>query len=166
MEVNGWRLFQHLLFRDQYDKLLKQAAHIKAQHPGDYQSHKTVKLLAKISDLILDEIPSDPRHAKFNLGNTLGTDYRHWKRAKFGRFRFFFRYRIRQKTGGTEEKVIVYVWVNDEETMRKEGDKNDPYALFAKGLHLGKPPDSFDALLKQSIEFESPESVQEGNQDD
>ncbi len=154
MKVNGWKLFQHSMFKDQYDRLLKRAERIKAQRPNDYKSHKTVKLLTKITNLILAEIPLNPVHANYNLGNTLGSDYRHWRRDKFGRYRLFFRYRIKPKPDGTEDKIIVYVWVNDESTLRKEGDKKDPYTLFAKGLNRGEPPDSIDALLKESTELE------------
>jgi hypothetical protein len=32
----------------------------------------------------------------------------------------------------------------------KGGDKSYPYALFAKGLRSGKPPDSMDDLLRES----------------
>lgn len=160
MEVNGWQLFQHPLFRHQYEKLLELAEKIEAQQPGGYGGNKTVKLLAKVSDLILTEIPGDPGHDKFNQGNTLGKDYRHWKRAKFGRFRLFFLYAMKRKTDGTEEKIIVYAWVNDENTLRKDGDKNDPYLLFVKGLKRGQPPESFDALLKESIELKSAERTE------
>ncbi len=152
MEVNGWRLFQHPLFQRQFDKLLSDAERIQKEQPETFANHKTVKLLKRITDLITEEIPEDPAHSKFNQGNTLGTDYRHWKRAKFGRYRLFFRFdaKTRQKGKG---KAIVYAWVNDEKTLRKAGDKKDPYALFAKGLQQGKPPDSFDELMKEASEY-------------
>ena len=146
------------MFKDQYIRLLKQAERIKAQRPKDYKSHKMVKLLAKITNLILAEIPLNPGHANYNLGNTLGSDYRHWRRDKFGRYRLFFRYRIKPKPDSTEDKIIVYVWINDDSTLRKEGDKKDPYTLFAKGLKRGEPPDTIDALLKESTEFEISDS--------
>lgn len=158
MEVNGWKLFQHPLFQHQYDKLLQQAEWIKTHRPGDFQQHKTIKLLAKITDLISKEIPDNPGHERFNQGNTLGTQFRHWKRAKFGRFRLFFRYQKKTKADGTEAKTIVYAWINDEDALRKAGDKNDPYALFAAGLRRGEPPDSFAALLQESIRLQQAES--------
>ncbi|WP_425312801.1 type II toxin-antitoxin system YhaV family toxin [Photorhabdus heterorhabditis] len=34
----------------------------------------------------------------------------------------------------SKAKVIVYAWVNDEETLRSEGSKSDPYAIFGKML--------------------------------
>lgn len=152
MEVNGWRLFQHPLFKAQYEKLLSEAEKLQAQEPDTYQNRKTVKLLARITELITKEIPDDPSHERWNQGSTPGKDYRHWKRAKFGkerRYRLFFRY-------DAKGKAIVYAWVNDENSLRKEGDKNDPYAIFARGLARGEPPDSFDALMKESEEVDVP----------
>jgi|SRR5277367_4014963 len=153
MKANGWRLFQHPLFKDQFDKLLVEAERIKAQQPKTFQNHKTVRLLARITQLISDEIPADPSHDRFNQGNTLGKGHRHWKRAKFGRYRLFFRYDARTRDNG-KGKAIVYAWVNDEKTLRKAGDKNDPYAIFARGLLRGEPPDSFEQLIKQAKELD------------
>lgn len=150
MEVNGWRLFQHPLFEDQFDRLLADAERVLAKEPEGFQNHRTVKLLLRITQLISEEIPADPADDRYNQGNTLGKDYRHWKRAKFGRYRLFFRYARKTKKHG---KAIVYAWVNDENTLRKEGDKSDPYAIFARGLQRGQPPDCFEELLKQAKEL-------------
>jgi toxin YhaV len=43
--------------------------------------------------------------------------------------------------------VIVYAWVNDDSTKRAYERKSDAYAVFAKMLDSGNPPDDFDALL-------------------
>ena len=149
MEINSWSLFQHPLFKTQFEKLLAEAEHIKATQPDSFHTHKTVKLLAKITTLIIEEIPADPGHDRWNQGSTLGKEHRHWKRAKFGRYRLFFRY-----LGTKDKKAIVYAWVNDEKTLRTDGDKNDPYAIFARGLKRGEPPNSFEALLKESADID------------
>jgi toxin YhaV len=46
--------------------------------------------------------------------------------------------------------VIVFVWVNDEHTLRSAGSRSDPYAVFQKMLQRGCPPDNWDALLAAS----------------
>jgi toxin YhaV len=85
--------------------------------------------------LILDVVPSDPARDEYRQGNTMGPAYRHWRRAKLGRrYRLFFRY-------DSKAKVIVYAWVNDEQTLRSAGSKSDPYAVFEKMLGRGNPPD-------------------------
>ncbi|WP_456298299.1 type II toxin-antitoxin system YhaV family toxin [Acidithiobacillus ferrivorans] len=64
------------------------------------------------------------RNLNYRQGNTMGQDYRHWRRAKIGRrFRLFFRYDSRTQ-------IIVYAWVNDGQTMRSAGSKSDPYAVL------------------------------------
>jgi toxin YhaV len=143
MKVNGWSLYQYKLFSEQLDDLTAEVEKLAALLPGTYREHGKTKRLARIRKLMLEEIPANLVHANWNQGSTLGKEYKHWKRAKFGqnRFRLFFRY------DGTK-KVIVYVWVNDDKTMRKEGDKNDPYAIFMRCLKRGAPPDNLDELLK------------------
>jgi toxin YhaV len=104
MIVNGWKLFQHPLFKHQYDKLLHEAERLQRQRPKEYKKHKIVKLFAKITQLITEEIPADPFHDRFNQGNTLGTEYRHWKRVKFGRYRLFFAINARSNLMAVKKK--------------------------------------------------------------
>ena len=42
-----------------------------------------------------------------------------------------------------------YVWVNDENSLRKEGEKIDPYSLFQKRLKSGYPPDDLQSLCRE-----------------
>ena len=122
--------------------LIKAVEALERHQPATYRSHPKTKLLKRIHDLILVEIPLDPNAAEFQLGNTLGPAHRHWRRAKFlGRFRLFFRF-------STAHKAIVYAWVNDETTLRKAGSKTDPYALFTKRLQEGDPPDHWEDLFR------------------
>src|SRR3546814_17622277 len=91
-------------------------------------------------------VPSDPSRDEYRQGNTLGAAYRHWRRAKIGRrFRLFFRY-------DSKANVIVFAWVNDEQTLRSAGSKSDPYAVFEKMLGRGNPPDDWNALKAASRE--------------
>ncbi len=93
---------------------------------------------------MLEVIPQNPSRDEYRQGNTLGTRYRHWRRAKIGRrFRLFFRY-------DAKAKVIVYAWVNDQRTLRSSGSKSDPYTVFAAMLTLGNPPDDWASLMKAS----------------
>ena len=138
----GWRCFVHPAFGDAFDALSAEAARLKAADPEGFKQHPKTKLLKRILDLIDVEIPRDPGSAEYALGNTLGPEHRHWRRAKFlGRFRLFFRY-------SSKDRVIIYAWVNDENTLRKAGGRNDPYAIFNTLLRKGRPPDDWDALKK------------------
>jgi toxin YhaV len=74
-------------------KIKQLSPRTQAEASQTFAGHPKTKLLKRILDLILDEIPRDPNAAGFQLGNTLGPAYRHWRRAKFlGRFRLFFRF--------------------------------------------------------------------------
>ncbi|MFN2462222.1 MAG: type II toxin-antitoxin system YhaV family toxin, partial [Candidatus Velthaea sp.] len=87
--------YQHPAFRLQFDALTADVRKIRRTHNDDrYNVHPKVRLLARIRKLILDDIPRDPAASSYEIGNTMGQDYRHWRRAKFNqRFRLFFRFR-------------------------------------------------------------------------
>ena len=134
----------HPAFGDRLIRLEKEVVSIKSKMPKDAADHPKLKLFARILALIKHEIPANPNAPEYLQGNTLGQDHRHWRRAKFlGRFRLFFRF-------SSIHKIIIYGWVNDENTLRKAGANSDPYAVFARRLREGKPPDDWDSLLKES----------------
>ena len=125
----------------QLRKLQEAVARAEQSDPQGFESNSNVKLFRALSHLIMDGVPGDPAGDEFRQGNTLGTAYRHWRRAKIGRrFRLFFRY-------DSKSRIIVFAWVNDEHTLRSAGSKSDPYAVFEKMLGRGNPPDDWDALI-------------------
>ena len=144
VERNGWKLYGHPAFMERLETLIREVDGLRTKQPKAYASHPRPKLLKRVLDLILIEIPRDPNAAEFQLGNTIGPAHRHWRRAKFlGRFRLFYRF-------SSTHKAIVYAWVNDETTLRKAGAHSDPYAVFIRRLQEGDPPDDWDALLRAS----------------
>ena len=144
MVVNGWRLYAHPLFEAQIKELTRRVERLKSSQPDQYHSRPAAKLLATINHYILDAIPRDPNSSEFRQGNTLGAENRHWFRAKFhARYRLFYRF-------SSKQRVIIYAWVNDEDSLRKAASKTDPYNLFRAMLEAGNPPASLDDLLKAS----------------
>ena len=144
MQRHGWTLLFHDCVIEQMQKLYAAAQHAEQNDPIGFASHANVKLFRALSQLVLEVVPDEPARDEYRQGNTLGPEYRHWRRAKIGRrFRLFFRYDSRAK-------VIVYAWVNDEQTLRASGSKSDPYAVFEKMLGRGNPPDDWDALVTAS----------------
>lgn len=145
-ERHGWKLYRARAFREAFDALEAEVARIAEERPDAVASHPKAKLLRRVTDLILDEIPRDPNAPAFGLGNTLGPAHRHWRRAKFlQRFRLFFRF-------DSTSRIIIYAWVNDENTLRKAGARTDPYAVFARRLGEGNPPDRWDELLEDALD--------------
>jgi toxin YhaV len=148
---HGWRLYVHPAFGERFDTLVAEIARLRSADPGHYAQHPKAKLLKRIVDLIESEIPRNPAATEFSLGNTLGPAHRHWRRAKFlGRFRLFFRY-------SSQARVIVYAWVNDENTLHKAGGHNDPYSVFSRLLRRGQPPDDWNALIREATPLKAPE---------
>ena len=144
MIVQGWTLLFHDALIDQLTKLGDACERARKSDPRNFKSNANVKLMAALGKLMLEVIPADPSRPEYRQGNTLGTDYRHWFRAKFlGRFRLFFRY-------DSKAKLIVYAWVNDERTLRQSGGKNDPYEVFRRMLKAGDPPNDWSALVKKA----------------
>jgi toxin YhaV len=147
MEAHGWKLYVHPLFQSQLEQLSSRVLKLAASDPAGYAAHPATKLLATINHYIREAIPRDPAAVEFRQGNTLGPGNRHWFRAKFhGRYRLFYRF-------SSEHKVIIYVWVNGEGTLRKSGSKTDPYEIFKRMLESGDPPGSFAELLKSAKEI-------------
>ena len=150
MEVNGWQLFVDPLIEDQLQTLINRVESLRSTEPETYLEHPSTKLLATIHRYMAEIIPRDPNSPEFRQGNTLGADNRHWFRAKFhARYRLFFRF-------STKHKMIVYVWVNDEKSLRKAGSKTDPYSVFRPMLDSGNPPQNFEQLLQRSKKLKLP----------
>lgn len=144
MQRHGWVLLFHDCIVEQLQKLHAAAERAQRHDPQGFERNANVKLFRALTQLIFDVVPSDPGRDEYRQGNTLGPTYRHWRRAKVGRrFRLFFRYDSRSKT-------IVFVWVNDQQTLRSSGSKSDPYAVFEKMLRHGNPPDDWECLVAAS----------------
>jgi toxin YhaV len=144
IQRHGWNLLFHDCLIEQLQKLQTATQRAQAQDPQGFESNANVKLFNALSQLILETVPNDPNREDYRQGNTMGTTFRHWRRAKIGRrFRLFFRF-------DSKTKVIIFTWVNDENTLRSSGSKSDPYAVFQKVLERGHPPDDWVALVTAS----------------
>jgi toxin YhaV len=144
LKANGWTLLFHPLFEAQLDELTQKVGALQDKIGEEYTKHNDTKRLAAIYRLATEIIPTDPSDPKFRQGNTLGSDHRHWYRAKFfQQYRLFFRF-------DQSAKIIIYVWVNDDRTKRAYGSKSDAYRVFKKMLDSGNPPASWADLLAAS----------------
>jgi toxin YhaV len=142
--VNGWTVFAHPLFLAQLEAITRQVEGLKQKDPAGFTRKNATKRLAAIAKLAFEVIPQDPSRADYRQGSTLGEDHKHWFRAKFfGQYRLFFRYHA-------PSKVVVYAWVNDEDTKRAYKSSNDAYRVFRKMLESGHPPDDWNQLLAEA----------------
>ena len=144
MQRHGWSLLFHEGLIEQLQKLQAATQKAQAQDPQGFESNANVKLFNALAQLMLETVPIDPNRDEYRQGNTMGPAFRHWRRAKLGRrFRLFFRF-------DSKTKIIIFAWVNDENTLRSSGSKTDPYAVFQKMLQRGNPPDDWAALVSAS----------------
>ncbi len=149
MNINGWEIYYFKPFAKALDKLEADVAKLAARDPKRYVSHPKTKLLASVYDAITKRVPANPKDKAFELGKTLVVSYKHWKRVKKGmpdRYRLFFRFAT------TPNPLIIFVWLNDEDSLRKAGSKTDVYEAFKQKLARGVVPDSIDSLLNDSQE--------------
>lgn len=140
LEVNGWRIGFHAQILLQLERLMVAVEEERRRHPDRPPTAQPARILASLRKLIFEDIPQDPARPAYRQGHTLGPTRKHWFRAKFGagRYRLFFRFSAR-------ERILLFVWVNDANTLRTHGASTD--AVFAKMLVSGNPPDDWDSLL-------------------
>jgi len=142
--VHGWHLFAQPLFLAQVQALSQQVETLQRKDPMGYVNKNATKRLSAITQLAFDTIPQDPTRSEYRQGNTLGGQHKHWFRAKFfQQYRLFFRYHA-------GSKVIVFAWVNDDQTKRAFESSDDAYRVFRKMLESGHPPDHWVQLLRDS----------------
>ena len=142
--LKGWSIFAHPQFLDTFDSLVAQVERLRAKNPKGYTAKNATKRLAAIVKLAFEIIPQDPTRPEYRQGATLGDEYKHWFRAKFfQQFRLFFRYH-------RPSRVIIYAWVNDEDTKRAYESGSDAYRTFRRMLKSGSPPDDWDQLLSEA----------------
>jgi toxin YhaV len=142
---NGWGILLHPLLLDQLERVISAAETERSGRGPGEPAGANMKIAASLSQLILAEVPQDPSRSIYRQGNTLGSEMRHWMRARFGngRFRLFFRYH-------SDARLIVFAWVNDSETLRTYGSRTDAYAVFRRMLESGNPPDDWQELVRAS----------------
>ena len=144
LSINGWYIFAHPLFINQLEELSIKVERLRQKYPQDYQHKNATKRLAAINKLAFEIIPQDPTCPEYRQGNTLGSEYKHWFRAKFfQQYRLFFRYH-------QQSKIIVYAWVNDEKSKRAYESKTDAYRVFKRMLKSGNSPNDWKMLLELS----------------
>lgn len=142
--IHGWTVFAHPLFLAQIETLAQQVEALKLKDSAGYVKKNASKRLAAITKLAFDVIPQDPTRPEYRQGGTLGDDHKHWFRAKFfQQYRLFFRYHA-------PSKLIVFAWVNDDDTKRAYESNEDAYRVFRKMLESGHPPDNWNQLLAEA----------------
>lgn len=149
MIANGWSLYYFRTFKAALDELEVLVTKLAATDPDGYKMHPKTKLLASVYRAITELVPTNPDAVDFRLGKTLGSAHTNWRRVKKGmpdRYRLFFRF------ASNPVKLVVYVWFNDEDTLRKAGSKTDVYEAFKRMLARGLVPNNIAELLAEATD--------------
>lgn len=149
ISINGWQIYLHPFFLAEQERLTAEVGRARQADPATYAAKRCTKILIAVKKLAYVEIPKDPLDARFRQGGTLGESYKHWFRAKFlQQYRLFFR--VSEK-----DRIIIFVWMNDEDTKRAYDSRTDAYRVFRKMLERGRPPDDWATLLREAKEATS-----------
>ena len=151
MTDTPWQRYYFILFFRRLAVLHNRVVHLRQKDPDNYKNHPEAKLFASVVRS-MDDAQQDPTLSKFQLGKTLGPEYTAWRRIKQGlppRYRLFFRF-------SSQDRHVIFVWLNDERTLRKEGAKTDVYSVFKSMLERNDIPSMLSDLLTQSEKISEP----------
>ena len=132
----------------QYDRLRRRLMVLAQQDPENYHTHADVRFFRQIRDS-MDVALADPQKRQYRLGNALGEGRGDWRRIKQGmpeRHRLFFRFT-------SQDHKVIFAWLSDERSLRREGDHNDVYRVFQRMLTGGSVPGTLAALLSAAKEY-------------
>jgi len=136
-----WRILFHPIFRERYESLRAAARDVGLRLPKDKaRRHPTVKLFAAVNRFLSDVIVVDPNAPDFRLVGTLSKFRRAHGYGLPDRYRLFW-------TFSTSQRIIIVLYVNDQETLRKSAGRTDPYAVFTRLVERGEIGADFEANL-------------------
>jgi toxin YhaV len=140
---HGWQIaFQPHLFAQQYSELKAEVKRLKAAlDPDTFVQHPQVKPLVAVMEGIKEHIAADPYASRFALSGPL----RRYGRLKGlglpDRYRLFFR-----PFEAKGQRLLLILWLG---FPRKDGDRNDCYAVFSQMVRRGDFPQDWESLQRE-----------------
>ncbi len=135
---HGWTVLFTEPFLSAYGDLSARARKLKGELSEEqYERHLDVKLFLAVRELTGTIIPNDPQHADYQLHGDLAKFRRTKGHGLPKRYRLFWAF-------SEQLKVIIFLYMNDSASLRKEGDRSDPYHLFSSMVRRGEIGADFD----------------------
>jgi toxin YhaV len=140
---HGWTIaFQPHLFARQVVELKAEVKRLKQElDPQSFVQHPQVMLLAAVMEGIKERIAADPYASRFALTGPL----RRYGRLKGlglpDRYRLFFR-----PFEAEDRRLLLILWLG---FPRKDGDRNDCYAVFSRLVQRGELPEDWESLQRE-----------------
>ncbi len=140
--INGWLVLALPEVERRYVELRRRVLELRQRlAEEDYLRHPTVRLFASVLRLLTSTIPEAPDAPEFKLEGSLGKFRRAKKHGLPPRYRLFWVFSSRLR-------VIIFLYLNDETTLRKEGARTDPYRVFQRMIDRGEIGADFEANLE------------------
>jgi toxin YhaV len=119
----------HELYAGRISELKERVRELKARlSPEEFARHETVKLAVRLREAE-KEIAEDPDRRDYLLREEL-RKFRRYKKG-LGRFRLLFCF-------SRKPPIIIFLYVNTADSLRKDGSRNDPYEQFKALLRRGE----------------------------
>lgn len=126
---NKYLLLVHECYAQKIEALKQKVRHLKATlTESEFLEHEDVKFAARLRKATMEVIPEDPDRIEYRLKGNL-KKFRRYKQG-LQQYRLMFAF-------SNTPPIIVYLYVNDTHTLRKEGSKTDPYIVFSKKVEQG-----------------------------
>lgn len=153
----AWSILAGDLFNEQLVNLVDQVEDLIDRCPDDFDAHPIYRLFSCVDAAMYEHVPRNPSHPEFLLGDTLqkasnslspkmSCSLSHWRRVKKrmpDRYRLFFWF-------SSENKSIIFSWLNPSDCLRQSGGKKDVYKVFCEKIRSGEIPNSWAVLSAES----------------
>jgi toxin YhaV len=139
---NGWRVLFNEPFTTAYGDLSAKSRKLKSSlGTKEFQQHPDVKLFSALYRVIYEVVPDNPSHPDFRLEGQLRKFRRVKGKGLPARLRLFFIFMQSTNT-------MIFLYINDRRSLRKEGDSKDPYERFSRLVQQGVIGSDFDENYK------------------
>ncbi len=147
--INEWLVLLGPEFEQPYEKLRAEVGKLWSELPPEaYRQHTNVKLFAAIRRFILEVAPANPNEADFMLKGDLAKFRRGKGHGIPDRYRIIWAFSSRRK-------VIIFLYLNDETSLRKAEASTDPYEVFRRLLRRGQIGPDFEANYRAWLQANS-----------